>query len=451
VTIQLVSDVSEALQEASLTESLLECKPSIKGEYAWVDSRTLEFRPEEMLDPGTVYDCKFQLHKLMEVPDPLKVLKFQFQTIQQSLSVELNGLNSLDEEDLQWQQLNGTLKTADYAETEAVEKVLAGSQKGKTLRVHWTHNSEGTMHNFVIDSIFRTKEKEQVVVKWNGGGIRSKDQGEEVVSIPPLGDFKVMNTYVRQQPEQYISLFFSDPISKSQELRGLIYLESGEDVRLELDGSEAKVYPTSRLQGTKTIIISDAVRNTLDYNLIESYRRDVEFTSINPEVKLIGDGVILPGSDGLTFPFKAVNLKAVNVRIIKIFENNIHQFFQENHFNGDNEIKRVGRIILNKEVLLSSEKPIDYGNWNMFSLDLAELIETEPGAIYNISISFDRDQSLLPCAGDKGKSELEPYKEDLAVDRFNNPPEGHYYGGYGYYRNYNWNEREDPCKDSYYI
>ena len=43
----------------------------------------------------------------MEVPKGLEVLEFQFQTIQQSLFVELNGLNSLDDENLQWQQLTG--------------------------------------------------------------------------------------------------------------------------------------------------------------------------------------------------------------------------------------------------------------------------------------------------------------------------------------------------------
>ena len=315
LTIQMVSDLSTSLREGLLNEGLIESKPIIKGDYTWLDSRTLEFTPEEMLDPGTLYNCRFHLHKVMEVSDALKVLEFQFQTIQQSVYVEFKGLNSLDDEDLQWQQLKGTLKTADFADVERVEEVLTGSQYGEDLKVQWTHNGEGTSHDFLVDSIVRSNEKEQILVQWNGKGIKSKDQGEEVISIPPLGDFNLMNSHVRQQPEQYISLFFSDPISKSQDLRGLIYLESGEDLKLERIGSEARVYPSQRLQGKKTVIINDAVRNSLDFNLIESYRREIEFTSINPDVKLIGDGVILPGSDGLIFPFKAVSLKAVNVKL----------------------------------------------------------------------------------------------------------------------------------------
>lgn len=448
--IQLVADLAQVVREESLENKLIECKPAVSGSYIWLDSRTLEFRPEERLDPGTRYTCKFHLHKIMEIPDELKSLEFQFQTIQQAIFMELKGLSSLDEEELKWQELKGTLKTADCANMEEVEQTLEGLQNGKKLRIRWTHNSEGTQHGFVVDSISRTKGKEQVLVKWNGKGIHSEDQGEEIVDIPPLGDFKFMKSLVRQQPDQYISLFFSDPINKTQNLRGLIYLESGEPVNLELDGSQVKVYPTYRLQGSKKLIISSAVKNSLGYNLIESYERELTFTSINPDIALLGDGVILPGTDGLILPFKAVNLKAVNVRVVKIFENNIAQFFQQNQYDGDHEMKRVGRMILKKEIPLSSEKPIDYGVWNTFSLDLSALMETEPGGIYNVSLTFDRSQSLLPCAKSKGEDLPEAYKKDQEQETFNNPPTGDYYWDYGYYGDYNWSERENPCTDSYY-
>ena len=450
ITIRLVSDVPEVVRQKVLELSPLEIKPSVKGSYRWEDSRTLQFSPDGMLDPGTLYQCRFHLHKLLEVPDGLKTLEFQFQTIQQSFEVELRGLNSLDDEDLQWQKLSGELKTADYADVELVEKVMTGLQDGNTLKIKWTHNGDGTLHGFTIDSIYRSLEQEEIIIKWNGRVIRSEVVGEEVVQIPPLGDFKLMITKVIQQPDQFISLFFSDPISKSQDLRGLIYLESGEEVKLELDGSQVKVYPTLRLQGARTLIVTDAVKNSLGYNLVESYGREVEFTSISPDVALIGEGVIVPGASGLIFPFKAVNLKAVHVRVIKIFEDNVGQFFQENLYNGDNQLKRVGQIILKKEIALTSAIPVDPGSWNLFSLDLSKLMETEPGAIYNVSITFDRSQSLLPCTpGDRAEN-LEPYKEDLEIERFNDPPSGDYYWDYGYYEDYNWHEREDPCTDSYY-
>jgi len=449
VILSFVSDLPEEKRNEVLEEDLLDIKPSVKGSYAWTDSRTLEFRPELRLEPGKLYQCRFHLDKLMEVPEGLEILEFQFQTIVQSLLVELEGLHALDEEDLQWQQLKGILKTADFADPEALEEVLTGKQDGKALDIVWTHNSEGTRHDFTIDSIFRSKEKEEVLVQWNGKAIQSEDEGDELVSIPALGDFKLMNTHVRQQPDQYVSLYFSDPVSKTQDLRGLIYLESGEQVRLEREGSQLKVYPANRLQGAQKLVISDGVRNTLDYKLVESYNREITFTSINPDVALVGDGVILPGTDGLILPFRAVNLKAVNVKVVRIFEENIAQFFQENQYNGSNELKRVGRMIVNKEIALSSDKAVDYGTWNLYSLDLASLIEVEPGAIYNVSLTFDRSQSLLPCAASEEEEGLKPFKRNRDMERFNDPPTGNYYWDY-FYEDYNWRDRENPCTDSYY-
>ncbi len=450
ISIRLMEDLSENLREEIIDQELFEFKPLIKGSIIWVDKKTIEFRSEGILTPGTVYNGKFHLSKLLEVPKHLKNLEFRFQTMQQAVFVNFEGLKSIDEESLQWQQLNGSLKTADYANMESVEKVLEAFQNKKSLKINWNHGNEGKIHEFSVDSIFRSEQKEEIVLKWNGKIVGSEDKGEEIVDIPPLGDFKLMNLQVIQQPDQFISLYFSDPVNRNQDIRGLIYLESGETVKLEINGSQVKVYSTTRLQGTHTLVIDEALRNSLDYDLVEGYKRDIVFTSINPDVSLIGDGIILPGNNGLIFPFKAVNLRAVNVKIIKIFEENVAQFFQVNQYSGNREMSRVGRIILKKEIALTSDKPIDYGNWNIFSLDLSNLIETEPGAIYNVSITFDRSQSLYHCPGEiNDEDKLTPYKEDRESDRYDEPPSGGYY--YDYYEDYVWRDRNNPCTDSYFI
>lgn len=148
-----------------------------------------------------------------------------------------------------------------------------------------------------------------------------------------------------------------------------------------------------------------------------------------------------------------MNLRAINLRIIRIYEDNVAQFLQVNQYDGDREMSRVGRIVLKKEIPLTSEKPIDYGNWNAFSLDLSNLIETEPGAIYNVSVTFDRSQSLYPCPGNNTKDdELSPYKEDRESDRYDGPASGgYYYYDYWNYPDYSWSERDDPCSNSYFI
>ena len=43
-----------------------------------------------------------------------------------------------------------------------------------------------------------------------------KSKGKEEISIPALGDFKLMDISVVQQPEQYVLLKFSDPLKEKQ-------------------------------------------------------------------------------------------------------------------------------------------------------------------------------------------------------------------------------------------
>ena len=50
-----------------------------------------------------------------------------------------------------------------------------------------------------------------------------------------------------------------------------------------------------------------------------------------------------------------------------------------------------------KTVRLISDTPIDYGRWNNYSLDLSEMVKTDPGAIYKVYLSFKKSESMYPC------------------------------------------------------
>ncbi|PID95529.1 MAG: hypothetical protein CSA94_01125, partial [Bacteroidetes bacterium] len=127
----------------------------------------------------------------------------------------------------------------------------------------------------------------------------------------------------------------------------------------------------------------------------------------------------------------------------------IPQFFQMNKINGTNELKRVGRIVFEGNVPLDTQK--DLSEWNVFSLDLTKFIKEESGAIYNVQISFTKDQALLPC-NKGGEDETENAKLPVfQTDK--SDVDLHSWEGFDSYdyTNYNWSERNDPCKASYYI
>jgi uncharacterized protein YfaS (alpha-2-macroglobulin family) len=249
-------------------------------------------------------------------------------------------------------------------------------------------------------------------------------------------------------------VFFSDPLSKRQDFDGLFTLSNGVPLQMLAAGNVVKLIPTQTITGEVFLDIQKGLRNFNEKTINEFFTKKIRFVSLKPQVELIGNGVIVPNSEGILFPFRAVSLKAVDVKVIKIFENNIVQFLQVNQFDQNNELKRVGRVVYKQEVPLTSDEPIDYSQWNNFSLDLAKLISPEPGAIYRIEISFRKKHSLYPCIN--GGDEDETYTEPVDPNENYNEPASDYWGyyaddSYWDYENYNWQERDDPCKPSYYM
>jgi uncharacterized protein YfaS (alpha-2-macroglobulin family) len=451
IIVYLREDVALEKQTEEIAEDLFDFDPNIEGEAYWKDKQTVAFKPAEYLTSGMLYDAEFDLSKLVKVPKDLEVLKFQFQTIKQAVDVYFDGMEAYDDQDLKWQKIKGSINTSDVASATEIEALFSASQNNKGLNFVWEHSENNKEHTFIVDSLIRTEDKGSVTLNWQSEKIGADDNGEMDIEIPALGDFKVMNVRVYQQPNQYVSIRFSDPLKRNQDLEGLIYFASGEDVRLEINRNEVKVYPENRITGIAKLVVTDGIRNTLSYQMQTEFSKDLNFFDTKPAIKVIGDGVILPSTNGLVFPFKAVNLSAVNVKIVKVYEDNMAQFFQVNQFDGSREIKRVGRIVYKKEVILKSDQPIDYGSWNTFSLDLSKIIEVDPGALYRVNISFSKKQSLYPCGEKESEDDFEYEGEDKEDAKFDGPS-SNYYDDYNYYnRGYNYKERDNPCKKSYYM
>ena len=452
IQIRLTEPYKNAIANKKIEEELFDFSPNIDGEAYWVDDRTIEFRPNKKLASGKLFEAEFYLSKLMKVPDKLETLVFQFQVMKQDFDLEFGGMESHSLTDLKLQMIHGSVLTYDYAENENIEKSFTALQEGNKLQIVWEH-IDGKIHNFTINKIKRKEEQEQVILQWNGDLLGLDKKGEKVFEIPPLGEFSVLDVKITQQPEQIITIYFSDPIKQNQDIEGLILIKPDIEFRIVKEVNSINLYPTTRLKGTKKLIVTNSIKNVMNYDLMANYEQDITFTNIKPAVELIGKGNILPSSNGLVFPFKAVNLKAVNVKILQVFENNIAQFFQVNQFDGKRELKRVARIVYKGEVELKSENPIDYGSWNNFSLDLSKYMSAEPGAIYRVMISFTKQQSLYPC-DDDGDEEIGFSQNNDDDESFDGPSGDWYYyedDDYYYYNDYNYEDRENPCKATYYM
>jgi uncharacterized protein YfaS (alpha-2-macroglobulin family) len=460
IRVRLADDFVDSLSlNVPLEENYFKISPSINGKSYWVDTRTLEFKPDEPLPQDRIYTVDFQLSKLVKVPDSLKVMTFQFQTMKQDFEVTITNHKAYRSNDLTREKLYGTLHTADVAVDAEVEKILTVTQGGKQLPVTWTHEPAQRKHTFQVDSIVRVNYPGQVLVSWNGESIDADNKGEQKVEIPSLGDFHYVGSRVPMQSERCIIAQFTDPLSPDQNLDGLIRYGNFSNLRYTVEENELKIYLNEELSSADyqgKLTIEPTVRNINRQELGQKVVEMIKLDNLAPGVRFVGDGVLLPSSNGMLVPFEAVNLKAVEIKVIRIFESNILQFLQVNELQETEQLMRVGRVVVKKTMPLNGVA--NYGKWNRFSIDLSTLIKAEPGAIYSIYIRYKKEFSVFPC-GETSNNET----KGTGMTYLDNPEKENeggwsYYGNYseddyenGGWRNYNWEERNEPCKASYFF
>ncbi|GAA4235397.1 MG2 domain-containing protein [Postechiella marina] len=443
-----------------ITSNFISIKPYIEGKLKVGNNHTLLFTPDETLEPDTEYAVTVALDKIYKnTPKDFGKYTFQFKTIKPNFNIVTNNLQSYSKK---WQYIEGTIKSSDIITLENAKQLVKASQNEKKLNIVFNQaNTKSKYFEFKIDSINRLIDDSSILIAWNGKAIDAENNGENNIVIPGINNFTITKTEVVQSPEQYVSINFSDPIKKQQNFDGLVTIQKSKNPKFIVNGNVLKVYPNNKLVGNIEVSVFQGIKNTDGFKLKKPFSETIAFQSLKPQVRLISNGTILPNSQELKFNFEAVNLKAVDVRIIKIFEDNILQFLQDNNLNSNNDhqIKRVGRRIAKQTIPLVSATE-NTGKWKAYSVDLSTFFKADPGAIYRVEVSFNKSYSLYNCEASNTTTasttnENDYYQEDNAsIDNENKELLEEAYWNNLTYRyktyTYNWREENNPCHDAYY-
>ncbi len=455
VRIQLAAEAAttHAVGEV-VKENLFSLSPTVSGKAVWLDARTIEFKPEKNLSPDQLYTVSFKLGKVTNVPDKYSNFKFSLKTVKPSFKVTDDGLRSAGTKNKM--TFSGDIETADIEDGAKVEKLLTVALGSNALLVNWQHNEATKMHHFVVNNIDRGNNASNLDIKWNGSSMDMDVKGERMIAVPAAGDFKVMNVVPVNESQQYASVQFSDPIAVGQDLTGLITVSEQSDISYTINGSEVKVFTSGKLDGNFTFYVNSGIKNIWGDILDKGYTSNVFFENRMPSVKIHGKGNILPNDGRLVLPFEAINLNAVDISIIKVFENNVPQFLQENDLAGSSELRRVAKPIVEKTLRLDDDKTLDLHKKQHFSLDIDKFLKTEQGAIYRVTIGFRPEYSLYQSSdtASKSSSDGESNDEYYGDDYGSNGQDDYdaFWQRYDTYYpyGYNWERRDDPTSKSYY-
>lgn len=459
--VQTVHEQNEELKSGTFNFS-----PNIKGKAYWIDAQTIEFKPDGKLDPDKNYEADFDLGSVAKVPAGLAHFSFDFKTIKPDFSVDFYGIQTATSTSLDKMKISGVIQTADNEENAVIERLISVRSESPA-KIIWQHNMVTHAHEFVINSIPRPNngKSSEVDIDWDGSPLNVDRKGNQNFEIPAVGVFKVLDIKAVQNQEQYVLYQFSNPIKVGQELNGLLGLSGLPDMAYTIDGSTVKLYPPERMNGNYTAFANAGIQDITNKKITRSYSANVFFENRLPSVSIPGKGVILPDSGKLMMPFEAVNLSAVDVSIIKIYENNVPQYFQNNGFNGQEQLRQVAKPIVEKTIRLDQDKSINLTKKNRFMLDIDHLIRTEPGAIYRVVIGFRKSYSLFSCTAPKVADKTAGTNNNEEVDDGDGEEGGDGYSNSGnidedddfwsrydnyYPKGFKWDEKENPCAESYY-
>lgn len=468
IRIELTQDQPMVDLNQELKDNPFSFSPSLKGKTYWVSNNTIEFVPEEgVLKPGAFYEGTFRLGDFVDVDKKLKEFNFSFRVQERNFSIHTDPITVTATQPDQV-TVTGEIRFSDVVKKEEVEKMLtAGSEKNKSYPVEITQTDHPTRYVFSISQITREAEDYQleITAKGNPAGI-DRTQNESIL-IPAKNSFRFLSAVRIDQPENGIEIIFSDPVSNTQDLKGLIDIPEVSSSIFQIKENKVFVYFEAGKQNKLTLNIHEGIRNSQDKPLGTSHSISFSELNLKPQVEMATSAAILPDSKSLIIPFRAVNLYAVDLSVIRIFENNVLMFMQNNSLSSANELRRSGRLVYKKTLWLAKDSSKDVHRWEDYSIDLAGLIHQEPGAIYRVILSFRQEYSAYPCGGNENKemqfannkssdnltkvSGETLSEDDEAV--WDTPETYYYYNGSVPmdWSQYRWTERDNPCHPSYYM
>lgn len=452
VRIEFVSDMN-----CSENQSLFSFSPSLKGSTHWISPSVIEFAPDEdELSPGTSYKAVFHLDQVTEVKDPaLRKFAFSFMVAPKASSLDIEGV-VISAADPALASVAGSLSFSEPVSQDDAAKMLTVSYPGGTPQIEWTSSGEDRSHGFVIKGLSRSVDDKPLTVSMDGSAKGFKSSDRQTVDIPAINDFKVISADYVDASEPYIDVRFSEPLDRSAADKGFFTLKDAGRYYTESDANCAKVYfdamPPS---GSVSLNVSSLLRSYNGLSLAGDFYRTFKAFDVKPEVRLDFSGNILPDASRLVLPFKAIGLRAVDVSVVKIFEDNVLMFLQSNDLDGEeNDLRRSGRMVFKTTARLDGDSSRRLDRWEDYSLDLSDLFKKEPGAIYRIRLSFKYEYSIYaedPVTGGVALTSLrsgELTEVDEAVWDIPNP---YYYEDFYDWDEYDWDESDNPKRPTYYM
>ena len=357
-------------------------KPALKGNAVWMDESTIAFQYDN-IDLAQQYTCDFKIADFVDVPSD-QTLQFGFGVRRQNFSLMETEPVCTSDDKMDYRLRVIFVNSID----EDAALTLFDEIFRKQYNVTATSLGNNTF-DFTLKGIQRKNAEYVLPVVMDGKALKSEAQIRRQLTVYAKGEFKPASFEV-DKSSGHAALYFTQPLRENQNIVGIITFAPAIGYRSTITGSRIDFYfdktsVYSYQLSEMEMTVGKGIRNADNALLQEDYVFDFDMTENLPKVRWTDDGVIIPDVDETTVYFDAICLNSVTLRIVRIFDDNILSFLQDNDLTETYGVRKVGR--LEKKVRLAIDNP--YPNqWKTFPIVLSNYIKVEPGAMYQLSLNF---------------------------------------------------------------
>lgn len=432
-----------------IKENLFSFQPAVKGKAYRIDERSIRFIPDSGWPMDATISVSFFLNKLSRVPEKFHIFRFSLQTQPFSMDVGEPLLMTQSDFAPDLYKLNGTVYVSQKVDENELAEAFTLKAGSKAYKIKIEKGNNVLEYQYSADSIERTDKATKLELTWNARRLGGKQSDMHALTIHPKGDFRHIKTVVNQNPDQSVILYFTDLIDKDQSLDGLIQFQPEQQLQFNINKNSIEIFSPETFGGEYVMRIAASLRNPNQQQLANDIVENLSFRQLLPEVRFTGRSTILSSQGKNQITFQTIGLRAVDIQVVKIFNNNILQFLQWNNLSGGDDLHRVGRVVAREQLIFPAQKTSAFRQWQSWSADLNELIGKDEGAIYRIFITFKKNYAIAGCEDERSEIAIEA--SGISDEELRKWGNSYYYDpSYYYPDDFNWMERDNPCSNSYY-
>ena len=459
IRVELASDIHDVTPGADIKDGILTFTPSIKGTARWLSQSTIEFIPETgALKPGQAYTGKLRLDKIQKVgSEKFKKFTFNFLVAIKEAVLSLDDI-TITPASPDKASVSGSIALTEELPVEKVRKMIEYEYPDRSGELTVTAGSDPLTFHFDVVGLNRNDKDNTLRVTMKSGDTGFVTDSKIEATIPSMSGFRIVSAERVEAEDPYIDIYFSNPIVDVDDNSGLFQLGGVGRYYVRTENARAKVFYENPGDGPITLEVSNSVKSYDGEKLGKIYTKSFTAAEEKPAVEIPLSGSILPNSKELILPFKAVNLNAVDIKVIQIYEDNVLMFLQDNDLDGSNSLRRSGRLVYKRCVRLDSDPSKNLHKWQDYSVDLSGLFKQEAGAIYRIRISFKQDYSVYGKtvefkSGTPTNELVSISSVDMTDEDYDewDRPDPWFYESFYDWDEYEWEDRDNPMKPTYYM